>query len=355
MNIVIMAGGGGTRLWPLSLRDNPKQFVDLGTGKPLLAHAYERAIQIVDSQHIYLATAAKYQQRAKEILPDLLGDHLFLEPTKRDTTAAFVQACLYLKEAGQGEAPATFLWSDHIFTSESKFIEDLRQIPSVLASHPDSLVIVGHTPLNPNTSLGYFRAGEQVPGHTNVFNVAEFTEKPSQQKAEEFVAAGNYFWNLGYFSLRPNYLLEEIIKLTPELAEPINVLAQAIAAGDKEKTEAAFSGFPKEALEFTFVEKTKSIIAITGDYGWSDIGNWSTVKEVLGVSGDHMATGHHVHVDSQNNYVYNATDKAVSLVGMNDTIVVVTDKAILVADEKQSHKVKQAVERIEQEGKDQYL
>lgn len=355
MNIVIMAGGGGTRLWPLSLRDNPKQFVDLGTGKPLLAHAYERAAQITDPQHIYLATASKYVERVQEILPQFAAQNIFLEPAKRDTTAAFVFACLRLQAVEQGDVPTTFLWSDHIFTNEAMFIADLARIPSILADHPNTLVIIGHTPLNPNTTLGYFRAGDPIASHAGTFEVAEFTEKPNRTKAEEFVAAGNYFWNLGYFSLRPNYLLEEIVRVTPELLEPVHTLKEAVVSKDEARLEAAFTAFPKQALEFTFVEKTKSIVAITGDYGWSDIGNWSTVKEVLGVAGDHITAGHHVHVDSENNYVYNTTNKAVSLIGMNDTIVVVTDKAILVADEKQSHKVKQAVERIEQEGKDQYL
>lgn len=355
MNIVIMAGGGGTRLWPLSLRDNPKQFADLGTGKPLLVHAYNRAARVADPAHIYIATTAAYQDRIQSMLPQVPTDHVFLEPSRRDTTAAFVHTCLRLKAAGLGNEPTAFLWSDHIFTNEEKFIVDLQRISNVLAEYPDSLVIIGHAPLNANTTLGYFRVSDPLTSGGHIYSVAEFTEKPTKKKAEEFVAAGNYYWNLGYFSLRPDYLLTEIVHVSPELQAPITALEDAIKAKDESKIEAAFNDFPKKALEFTFVEKTKSIIAITGDYGWSDIGNWATVKEVLGVKGDHIAAGHHVHVDSENNYVYNTTDRAVSLIGMKDTIVVVTDKAVLVANENQSHKVKQAVERIEQEGKEEYL
>lgn len=355
MNIVIMAGGGGTRLWPLSLKGNPKQFVDLGTGKPLLLHAYERAVKVTAADRVYVATSETYASRIHQILPQVPRNRLFLEPSRRDTTAAFVHVCLQLKSMGQGDEPTTFLWSDHLFANESEFIGDLKRIPDILAKRPNSLVIIGHTPLNPNTALGYFRIGQALAPHMDVFEVAEFTEKPSLAKAEKFVATGNYFWNLGYFSLRPNYLLEEIVRVSPGLAAPIAVLAQAVTAGMPTAIADAFNAFPKQALEFTFVEKTKSILAITGDYGWSDIGNWGTVKDILGVKGDHMPAGHHVHVDSENNYVYNTTNKAVSLIGIQGMIVVVTDKAVLVTDEKHSHKVKQVVEQIEREGKEEYL
>lgn len=355
MNIVIMAGGGGTRLWPLSLRDVPKQFVDLGTGKPLLAHTYDRATQITDPDHIYLATAQKHEERASQIVPQIPRERMFLEPSRRDTTAAFVHVCLRLKAAGHGDEPTTFLWSDHIFTNEEEFVGDLRRIEGILAEHPESLLIVGHTPLSANTTLGYFEVGKALAPHEDVFEVAAFKEKPDAKTAEQYVLAGNYYWNLGYFSLRPNYLLTEIVRVSPELAQPIAALEEAVTSGEESRIAAAFDAFPKLALEFTFVEKTKSIIAITGDYGWSDIGSWAIVKEVLGTKGDHMPRGHHVHVDAENNYVYNTTDKVVSLVGVRDTIVVVTDKAVLIADDKHSHKVKQVVEKIEQEGREEYL
>lgn len=350
-----MAGGGGSRLWPLSLQDTPKQFLDLGTGKTLIEHAYDRAAHITAPENIYVATAQKYKKQIEQFLPQVPSDRLFLESSRRDTTAAFVQVCLRLAAAGAGDEPTTFLWSDHVFTNEQEFIDDLRRIPDIISQYPNSLLVVGHTPLSPQTALGYFKVGTRIEPHKDVFEVEKFTEKPDKETAEEFLAVGGYFWNLGYFSLRPNFLLEEIKKVSPELVDHINALESAISAKDEEGVTKAFEAFPKKALEFTFVEKISSIIAITGDYGWSDVGSWGTVKEIFGVRGDRVIKGHHVHVDSENNYVYNTTDKAVSLIGMKGTIVVVTDKAVLITGEEHSQKVKQVVERIEQEGKEEYL
>ncbi len=355
MNIVIMAGGGGTRLWPLSLNENPKQFVDLGTGKTLLEMAYDRAIQVTDIDHIYVATAQQYVGRIKEILPKIDSKKIFAEPSRRDTTAAFAQVCLRLQAEGKGDEPTTFLWSDHIFTREEKFIADLKLIPKVLETNPESLVIIGHTPLSANTTLGYFKAGEKIEGFENAYKVEEFKEKPDKEKAEEYVADGSYFWNLGYFSLKPNYLLAELVSATESLAEPLEKLKQAIIANVQGDITKRYNDFPKIALEFTFVEKTKTILAITGDYGWSDIGSWGTVKEVFGIAGDHMPAGHHTHVDSENNYIYNTTDKAVSLIGVKNSIIVVTDKAVLVTNEDSAHKVKEVVQKLEEENQQNYL
>lgn len=355
MSVIIMAGGGGTRLWPLSIRDNPKQFVDLGTGKPLLVHAFDRALSLTTPDNIYVATSVKHADRIKALLPQVSEEHLLLEPAKRDTTAAFVNVCLKLMSEGKGDESATFLWSDHVFTNEKVFLNDLKHAAEILDQYPESLIISGHVPLNPNTALGYFKVGGALPGSTNAYHVAEFVEKPSKEKAESFVAAGNYFWNLGYFSIKPSYLIAQLEKLSPEFVAPIAKLREAITQGDTTKWKSVYESFPKASVEKTFVEKTDTIIAITGNYGWSDVGNWATVKEIFGKRGDHVSAGHHIHVDSENNFIYNTTDKAVSLIGMDNAVVVVTDKAVLVCDTDSVHKVKDVVERIEKEGKKEYL
>ncbi|MBI1834049.1 MAG: mannose-1-phosphate guanylyltransferase [Candidatus Andersenbacteria bacterium] len=355
MNVVIMAGGGGTRLWPLSVRDNPKQFVDLGTGKPLLVHAYERATALTSPENIFVATSEKYAKQIEQLLPGVTTDHLLLEPAKRDTTAAFLNVCLNLIASGKGDMPTTFLWSDHVFANEEVFLKDLQTVPALLEQYPEALIIAGHVPLNPNTTLGYFKVGEALAGKPNVYHVEKFIEKPNKETAEGFVAAGGYFWNLGYFSLKPTYLLSQVTTLSPEWKEASEELASAITSKDTDKWRQVYENLPKVALEKTFVEKTKTIIAVTGDYGWSDVGNWATVKEIFGKVGDHMPAGHHIHVDSENNFIYNTTDKAVSLIGIDNAVVVVTDKAVLVCDTDAAHKVKEVVERIEREGKKEYL
>lgn len=351
MNIILMAGGGGTRLWPLSRKSKPKQFIDLGTGKTLLEDAFTRAKTITNISNIYIATVNDYLERIKKLLPDIPENRIFCEPEKRDTTAAFASIALRLKHIGRADKPTIFMWSDHVFTNEPDFIKDLRLIPELVNANPTSIIIVGHVPVTPETVLGYIEAGGKVSGHQNVYHVKGFKEKPNLDKAKKFVSAGNYYWNLGYFSMKPDYLLAELQKQSPEVIPAIKKFTAALSSGKNGAIDSAYATFPKIAIEYTLIEKTSRIIVITGDYGWSDVGNWGTVQDVFGTKGDHMPYGHHIHIDSQHNYIYNTTNKAVSIIGIKNTIVVVTDDAVLVTKKSDSHKVKEVVAKLEEENK----
>jgi mannose-1-phosphate guanylyltransferase len=310
---------------------------------------------LVPATNIFVATASAYQEKTEELLPDIAKDHLFYEPEKRDTTAAFATVALRLQAMGLGDEPTLFMWCDHVFTREDVFLADLRLIPDVLAANPNTLVIVGHTPLSPATSFGYFEVGDTVGESLHTYQVKRFIEKPDEATAQQFVAKKNYFWNLGYFSLRPAYLLQQLQLHAPELESSLAAFGAALATNDTQAQEAAYGSFPKLALEYTFVEKTENIMAITGDYGWSDVGNWHAVSEVFGVGGDHMPAGHHIHVDAKNNYIYNTTNKVVSLIGVENIVAVVTDDAVLITKKDSAARVKEVVQQLEEQGKGEYL
>ena len=350
-----MAGGGGTRLWPLSRQKTPKQFLDLGSGQTLIQETFVRAKQLTDVENIYVASNENYQEQINEQLPEIKADHIFFEPEKRDTTAAFASVAIRLQNLGQGSVPTIFMWSDHVFTNEEAFVRDLGLIEDLLTKNPNHIVIVGHTPITPATSFGYMEVGDQVDSQENVYHLTAFKEKPDQATAEKFLAAGNYFWNLGYFSLRPDYMLGELQKQTPEATPALEAFTAAVASGDKTTINNAYGKFEKVSIEYTLIEKTDRIIAITGDYGWSDVGNWAMVKEIFGANGDHMPDGHHLHVNSDDNYIYNTTGKTVSLLGLKETIVVVTDDAILVTTPEHAPEVKDIVTRLEGDQKTDVL
>jgi len=355
MNIVLMAGGGGTRLWPLSREKTPKQFMDLGGGKTLVAQSLDRALQLTDLNHIYVATREDYADLITQNLPDISSDHIFYEPEKRDTTAAFASICLRLAQTGQGHQPTIFMWADHVFSRQPEFLADLQKIPDLLTSHPHHLIIVGHTVLFPDTSLGYIETGRPIAGQSNVFHVAAFKEKPDLPAAEKFTADRKYFWNLGYFSLYPDYLLTELTRQSPDIKPALEAYQTALSAGHKAGINQAYSAFPKISLEYTLIEKTDRIIAITGDYGWSDVGNWAAVKKIFGADGDHMPSGHHVHVNCHNNYIYNATNKTVSMLGIKDTIVVVTEDAILITSPDHAPHLKKVVTKLKEDNQTDVL
>jgi mannose-1-phosphate guanylyltransferase/mannose-6-phosphate isomerase len=355
MNIVIVAGGGGTRLWPLSKRSLPKQFLDLGTGKTLIEHTFDRARKLTDAENIFVATTKDFQGKTREVLTELLPDHIFTEPERRETGPALAAAAMQLVLKGKGDEPVLFLWADHVFTDEESLLADLVSMGKLIQEDTTRMVIMGHVPISPETGYGYMNVGEKIEGWQNVYNVQAFKEKPDLATAKEYVASGEYYWNMGYMCLTPNFLLKELEVHTPELVAGVKKYAEAMQAGKVGVAEAVYHDLPKLAIDYALNEKTKHIIAVTGDYGWSDVGSWAVVKQLFGVSGDHMPHGHHIHVDSENNYIYNSTHKIVSLIGVKNTVVVVTDDAVLITDENSSQKVKDVVKKIEEDKKDQYL
>lgn len=349
-----MAGGGGTRLWPLSRISQPKQFLDLGTGKTLLEHTYERATSVTDAAHIYVATTVAYQEKIQELLPNVPKENIFLEPERRETGPAFAAAAVELIARGGSDTPTLFLWSDHVFTNEGDLIPDLKTMERLIKEDPDRVVIMGHKPVSPETGFGYMKTGEAVPGYEHVYAIDSFKEKPDKETAKQYVADGSYFWNMGYMCVTPKFLLQELQTYTPDLHAAVLVYAEALKEG-AQAAAVAYHEIPKIAIDYALNEKTPHIVAVTGDYGWSDVGSWGVVKELFGKDGDHVPHGHHVHVDSNNNYIYNATEKAVSLIDVSNTIVVVTDEAVLITDMNSSQKVKDVVKKLEEDSKTEYL
>ena len=355
MNVVIMAGGGGSRLWPLSRQSKPKQFLDLGSGKTLLEQAWDRARVLADVENIFVATTREYGDKVREVLPQVLEENMTYEPMRRDTGPALALSAIMLDHKGKGDEPVIFMWSDHVFTNEEALMEDLKKIPQLLEEHENTVVIAGHNPVFPETGLGYIEVGEKLEGHKDTFWVKAFKEKPDKETAQRYVEAGNYFWNMAYVSVKPKYLLSELYRNAPETMKCIEVCRDAVIASDTETFDASYSKCDPISIDYILLEKTPRIIAVTGDYGWNDVGNWSAVHSVFGVTGDHMPKGHHVHVDSDENYVYNTTGTCVSLVGLKNTIVVVTEDATLIMDKNSAHKVKDVVERLKKDGLNQYL
>jgi mannose-1-phosphate guanylyltransferase len=355
MNVVLMAGGGGTRLWPLSKNSNPKQFLSLGGGPTLLETTYRRAAAVAEPHNIYVATMREYEAKVRACLPHVPAENIFFEPERRDNAAAFASVAIQLEQRGQGDEPTVFMWSDHVFTAEADYTANLKLVPKLLADNPNAIVIFGHVPVFPETGFGYIEADRKVDGYEQVWIVKSFKEKPDLATAEQYVAAGNYFWNIGSISVRPTYLLEQMRVYEPELMKTMDVFAQAMSDHDIEAADRAYAQAKKISIDYALLERTAPIIVVTGDYGWSDVGNWRAVQEIFGKDGDHIGKGHHVHVDSKNNYVHNDTDKVVSLIGMEDTVVVVTADAVLVAKKDQAHLVKDVVARLTQEGRQEYL
>lgn len=257
---VILAGGAGTRLYPLSSEENPKQFLTLFGGRSLLQLTFERLARLVDHYAIFVSTNERYRQKCIDQLPDLLPENVITEPARRNTAPA-IALCTFTIESRLGERVIAFLPSDHSISDEDEFVRVLDRAFGHAERH-DDLVTIGIEPTEPNTGYGYLELGDEIaPG---VVRLRRFTEKPSRERAEEFLRAGNYAWNGGIFVWRTSVFRHELQRVTPEIA--------TVTPGN-------YESMPSISIDFALMEKASSVATVRGEFGWSDVGSFEALEK----------------------------------------------------------------------------
>ncbi|HEY3055979.1 MAG TPA: mannose-1-phosphate guanylyltransferase [Thermoanaerobaculia bacterium] len=256
---VILAGGAGTRLIPLSSEDNPKQFLKLFDGQSLLQKTFARLSRI--AADIYVSTIERYRQKCIEQLPHLPPGNVITEPARRDTGPA-IALCTFTIESRLGEAVVAFLPSDHYIGDEEAFARVLGRAFEH-AEQTDDLVTIGIEPTEPNTGFGYLELGEEIaPG---VVRLRRFTEKPSPERVEEFLRGGNYAWNGGILVWRTSVFRRELERVAPEIA---------LVSLEN------YDGMPSISIDYALMEKARNVVTVRGEFGWSDVGSFEALRRV---------------------------------------------------------------------------
>lgn len=344
-----MSGGSGTRLWPLSRAGFPKQFLPIFDNDSLFQTTLKRLKGIDDCAPALIVSNEAHRfiiaEQARNLNIKLSG--IILEPTPRNTAPAIALAALKLIKEGKSEDLILALPSDHIFTNEKAFHEAVNL--ATQAASEGMLVTFGIKPNKPETGYGYIEAGETLKN--NAIQIKQFVEKPDLKTAEDYIKDGHYYWNSGMFLFKASTFIEELTKFNPKIVEACQkALDKAKADLDFYRVDKeAFEASPSDSIDYAVMEKTKNAAMVPLDAGWNDVGAWPAVWELQEKDNQGNAgRGDFIIESSSNNYVH-AEHRLVSLLGVEDLIVVETSDAIMVAHKDKSQDVKKIVDQLNQQ------
>ena len=312
-HIVIMAGGIGSRLWPLSTPENPKQFIDvLGIGKSLLRLTVERFLPLAPIENFWVVTSLAYEDKVRAQLPDVPEDHILLEPEPRGTAPCIAYACWKIA-ARCPDANVVITPSDAFVYKTDLFAELVGKALEYTQTH-DDIVTVGIRPTRPETGYGYIRTSSAEDG--KIMKVEAFVEKPDRPTAEMYLKEGTYLWNAGIFVWNVNTIKEQLLKYSPQIADVMEEISISIDTyAEKNALATLFPKCEKNSIDYAVMEKSDSIYVISGDLGWSDLGSWSSLK-------DHMTSDEAQNsVVGRNIKLVDCKDTVVHIEGMNKVVV----------------------------------
>jgi mannose-1-phosphate guanylyltransferase len=346
---IIMAGGIGSRFWPLSKISKPKQFLDiLGIGKTLLQSTFERFNKIFSAENIFVVTSSIYEQLVVEQLPQISRSQILLEPIRRNTAPCIAYASFKIRESDP-DAVFVVAPSDHLIIDENAFLAEIRKGFSFVEEN-DVLLTLGLQPTRAETGYGYiqFEKNEVLPAIENLRKVKTFTEKPDSELARVFVESGEFYWNSGIFLWSANAIIKAIETYLPEVAQHFN--AKGIYWTEKE-TDAIikiYSNCRNVSVDYGIMEKAENVYVLTADFGWSDLGTWGSLYEHAPTDKKGNAVeGENVFLYETNNSVVKFPgDKIVVLQGLDDYIVVESENILLVCRKGDEQKIKNFVNDV---------
>lgn len=335
MITVIIAGGSGTRLWPLSTPDYPKHLLKInGDTLSLVQHAYARAKRLADK--IYVATEASHIQHMKEQLSELSNEAFIVEPARRGTAHCIISALSEIAKSNDPDEPIAFIHADHYIRDVAGFAHSFKVAQDVSAAE-GRIVLVGVEPDYPATGFGYIEKGTVLNEDTFVFNVNRFKEKPDHKTAQEYLNSGNYLWNGGYFVGSINTFVKTMQRVAPDLHENYQKL---LNAPSQEVFEQTYLDFENIAIDYALIEKVDDLLVVPASFDWMDLGSFKDMHEAV----DSDEAGNHIHglveveeVDSC--FVQNHEDKPMVVIGLDNVVVVNTPQGIVVARKDVSQKI----------------
>lgn len=359
---VIMAGGVGERFWPLSRQDHPKQLLRLASeNETMLAEAVKRLIPLIPAEQIFVATGEDLLDVIRAGETGVPEENVIAEPCRRDTAGCLVYATAHALAIYGGDGSdlsMAVVTADHLIGNVERFRESVR-ISLETAEELKVLTTHGIVPNRPETGFGYIQAEEGAAplaesDGIRIFPVVAFHEKPNRQKAEDFISMGHYYWNSGMFFWRVDTFLEELERVRPEMAQATRDMVSAIAANDKGTVRSIFEGLESISIDYALMEHARNVAVARADYEWEDLGTWSSLERTRTPDDEgNVSQGEPVLVDCHDCVVYNdvgADKMAVSVIGADNLIVVVSEDGVLVVPKDRAQDVRHAVRELKARG-----
>ena len=354
--VAIMAGGIGSRFWPMSRTRYPKQFLDiLGIGRTLIQQSYDRYSKVVPPANVYVVTSHDYVDIVKAQLPELPASNILAEPSRKNTAACIAYIAFHL-QAKDPDAVMIAAPADHLVTETEQFIETATKALDFVES-VNSLVTIGIKPTHPNTGYGYIQH-EMMQAAPDVFKVKTFTEKPSEEIAKAFIASGDFLWNAGIFTWKVSTVLTAFESHLSEVYEVFAAEKEHFnTATEREAIERIYPQCTNVSVDFGVMEKASNVFVIPASFGWSDLGTWNSAwdnmeKDYFG----NAVVGKNVMVVDANNCMVHAPDKKLVLLqGLRDYIIVDTEDALLICKKDKEQQIKEYVAEVKRNMGEHYL
>ena len=347
---VIMAGGIGSRFWPLSKDDHPKQFIDvLGTGKSFIRATYERFLPLVDSDHFVVVTNAAYKGLVLEHLPELKPSQVLCEPMRRNTAPCIAYAAYHILSQCS-DADIVVTPADHLVTNEAEFVRTVDTGFKFLEqeAHSDALLTIGIKPSRPETGYGYIEVADRQAPTGTVCSMSAFKEKPDHATAQRFLEAGNYLWNSGIFIWTLKGILAAFAEHLPTMKAIFDEGAAVFGTdGEQQFINDNFARCENISIDYGVMEHSRQRYTIPADFGWSDIGTWGSLYTHVGKDADSNAVSGRVVAAECSHSVINIEGGAEAIVqGLDGYLVAYRDKSLLVCRLHDEQQIKQWVEEL---------
>jgi Mannose-1-phosphate guanylyltransferase len=350
-----MAGGSGTRLWPLSRKKSPKQALKLIGERTMLNHAVDRITALFGPERIVVVTRDEHRSILSEQTPELPVQNFILEPMGRGTGPAIGLAAIHLRKKDP-DAVMAVLTADHFIANTARFRQALTSAAKIAAE--GHLVTLGIKPSSASTGFGYIKQGKSldtVEGFP-VFSVERFIEKPDQEKATAMVKSGDYSWNSGMFIWRVDRILEEFKRQMPDFYAQLSQVGAALGTADYEATiQRVWPQVAKETIDYGIMEGARNVAVIPVDIGWTDVGSWGSLFELLSTDEQgNTIVGPHLGIDTHGSLIF-GKKRLIATIGLKDMIIVDTDDAVLVCPREREQEVRDIVDRLGKNGLNDWL